>query len=79
MVAPACNPAILLKIILYGYLREVSSSGKIAQCFQEKIDAARCGGEMPLPGGEAATEEKFSGTAFQQQVPIHLIKKNTCS
>ncbi len=35
--APAYDPAILLKIILYAYSRGITSSRKIAQCCQENI------------------------------------------
>ncbi len=35
--APAYDPAILLKIILYAYSRGIMSSRKIAQCCQENI------------------------------------------
>jgi transposase len=35
--APAYDPAILLKIILYAYSRGMTSSRKIAQCCQESI------------------------------------------
>lgn len=35
--APAYDPAILLKIILYAYSRGMTSSRKIAQCCQENI------------------------------------------
>ena len=35
--APAYNPAILLKIILYAYSRGITSSRKIAQCCEENI------------------------------------------
>jgi transposase len=35
--APAYDPAILLKIILYAYSRGVTSSRRIAQCCQENI------------------------------------------
>ncbi len=37
MGAPAYDPAILLKIILYAYSRGITSSRKIAQCCQENI------------------------------------------
>ncbi len=35
--APAYDPAILLKIILYAYSRGITSSRKIAQCCQENV------------------------------------------
>jgi len=35
--APAYDPAILLKIILYAYSRGITSSRKIAQCCRENI------------------------------------------
>ena len=35
--APAYDPAILLKIILYSYSRGITSSRKIAQCCEENI------------------------------------------
>jgi len=35
--APAYDPALLLKIILYAYSRGIVSSRKIAQCCQENI------------------------------------------
>ncbi len=35
--APAYDPAILLKIILYGYSRGITSSRKIARCCEENI------------------------------------------
>lgn len=35
--APAYDPALLLKIILYAYSRGITSSRKIAQCCQENI------------------------------------------
>jgi transposase len=35
--APAYDPAILLRIILYAYSRGITSSRKIAQCCQENI------------------------------------------
>src|SRR5437870_9732443 len=35
--APAYDPAILLKIILYGYVRGITSSRDIEQCCQENI------------------------------------------
>jgi transposase len=35
--APAYDPAILLKIILYAYSRGITSSRKVAQCCQENI------------------------------------------
>lgn len=35
--APACNPAILLKIILFAYSRGIISSRKIAQACEENI------------------------------------------
>src|SRR5512143_846354 len=35
--APAYDPAILLKIILYAYSRGITSSRKIAQCCQETV------------------------------------------
>ena len=68
MGAPAYDPAILLKIILYAYSRGITSSRKITQCCQERIDAARCGGEMPLPGrrscdGSKILRDSFSATA----------------
>ena len=34
---PACDPAILLKIILYAYSRGITSSRKIAECCRESI------------------------------------------
>lgn len=37
MGAPAYDPAILLKIILYAYSRGITSSRKIAQCCQENV------------------------------------------
>jgi transposase len=37
MGAPAYDPAILLKIILYAYSRGITSSRKIAQCCEENI------------------------------------------
>jgi transposase len=35
--APAYDPAILLKIVLYGYSKGIVSSRKIAQCCRENI------------------------------------------
>jgi transposase len=35
--APAYDPAVLLKIILYAYSRGITSSGKIEQCCRENI------------------------------------------
>lgn len=35
--APAYDPAVLLKIILYAYSRGITSSRKIAQCCEENI------------------------------------------
>src|SRR5512143_2997744 len=35
--APAYDPAILLKIILYAYSRGITSSRRIAQCCRENI------------------------------------------
>jgi transposase len=35
--APAYDPAILLKIILYAYSRGITSSRKIAQCCRENV------------------------------------------
>jgi len=35
--APAYDPAILIKIILYAYSRGITSSRKIAQCCEENI------------------------------------------
>ena len=35
--APAYDPAILLKIILYGYARGITSSREIEQCCRENI------------------------------------------
>ena len=35
--APAYDPAILLKIVLYAYSRGITSSRKIAQCCEENI------------------------------------------
>ncbi len=35
--APAYDPAVLLKIILYAYSRGITSSRKIAQCCQENV------------------------------------------
>jgi transposase len=35
--APAYDPAILLKIILYAYSRGITSSRKIARCCEENI------------------------------------------
>ncbi len=35
--APAYDPAILLKIILYAYSRGITSSRKISQCCKENI------------------------------------------
>jgi transposase len=37
MGAPAYDPAVLLKIILYAYSRGITSSRKIAQCCQENV------------------------------------------
>ncbi len=37
MGAPAYDPSILLKIILYAYSRGITSSRKIAQCCQENV------------------------------------------
>ena len=37
MGAPAYDPAILLKIILYAYSRGITSSRKIAQCCEENV------------------------------------------
>ncbi|OCC15980.1 Mobile element protein [Dissulfuribacter thermophilus] len=37
MGAPAYEPAILLKIILYAYSRGIVSSRKIAQCCRENV------------------------------------------
>src|SRR5512147_7164 len=35
--APAYDPAILLKIVLYAYSRGITSSRKIAQCCRENV------------------------------------------
>ncbi len=40
--APAYDPAILLKIILYAYSRGITSSRKIAQSCEEKLYSWHC-------------------------------------
>jgi len=51
--APAYDPAILLKIILYAYSRGITSSRKIEQCCKENIIF------MALSHREDETQDRF--------------------
>jgi len=67
MGAPAYDPAILLKIILYAYSRGITSSRKIAQCCQENIIFMALSAET---GVSPPSDEDVPNSV--KQIPQHI-------
>jgi transposase len=67
--APAYDPAILLKIILYAYSRGITSSRKIAQCCREDIIFIALSADT---GPHFSTIADFISTSGQEIIDLFL-------
>jgi len=75
MGAPAYDPAILLKIVLYAYSRGITSSRKIAQCCGENIIFMALSADTRP---HFTTIADFISSADQEIIRLFLLVLLTC-